>query len=88
MYKQDGSHPFRRCGKDLFYRRIFGGDIAVNLFPVGMVIGQSRMNLRQSKMLDLGGNLLGSETQVVPPGYAPQRDAGSSNARPAFTDLC
>jgi hypothetical protein len=53
---------------------LFGGDVAVNLIPVGMGAGQSRMNLRQRKALDPGGDLLGSQSQIVAPGDAPDRE--------------
>src|ERR1017187_1880418 len=84
---EGGSLRFRGRGKDFFDRSIFGRDVAVNLVPVGVVVGQGRVNLRQRKGLDFGGDLLGSQTQVVPAGNAPNRDAGTGDARPALADL-
>ena len=45
------------------------------------------MNLRECKVLDLSGDLLGSQSQVVPPGNAPNRDTRSSDARSGPADL-
>ena len=83
-YKRRRLTSFWRAWKDFFYRGFLGRDIAVNLAPVSVVVGQSRMNLRQRKMLDLGGDLLGSQTQVVPSGNPPNRYARPCDARPAF----
>jgi hypothetical protein len=58
--------------KDFLYRRLFRGDVAVYFVAVGMVIGESRVNLRQSKMFDLCRDLFGGQTQVVPTCNAPQ----------------
>ena len=59
----------------------------IDLVPVGVVVGQSRVDLAPSKVLYFGGDLFGSQTQIVPTGNAPNRDAGASDARPALTDL-
>src|SRR5687767_7024759 len=66
---EDGSRPFRGRLKDSLHRSFFCGDVGVNLLAVGVVVGQSRMNLRQREMLDLGYDLLGCQTQIVPPRY-------------------
>src|ERR1035441_6918826 len=81
------SQPFRGSGKDFFDRSILGRDVAVNLVPVGVVVGQGRVNLRERKVLDFGGDLLGSQTEVVPAGNAPDRDAGTGDAGPALADF-
>src|ERR1039457_1110836 len=81
------SQPFRGSGKDFLDRSILGRDVAVNLVPVGVVVGQGRVNLRERKVLDFGGDLLGSQTEVVPAGNAPDRDAGTGDAGPALADF-
>ena len=45
------------------------------------------MNLRERKVLDFGGDLLGSQTEVVPAGNTPGRDAGTGDAGPALADF-
>ena len=42
------------------------------------------MDLRQCEVLDFGGDLFGSQTQVVPPGKRLNRDARPGDARLAF----
>jgi hypothetical protein len=73
--------------EELFDQRVFGGDVAVNLVPVRVVIGQSRVDLRQRQMVDFGRNFFGAQAEVVPSDNPPDSDAGARDARPAFADL-
>src|ERR1017187_551868 len=84
---EGGSHRFRRRREDCFCRQFFGGDIAVDLVSIGVIVGQSRLNLCERKVLDLGGDLLGSQPQIVPPGNTPNRDTCTRDARTAFSDV-
>jgi hypothetical protein len=45
------------------------------------------VNLRERKVLDFGGDLLGSQTEVVPAGNTPDRDAGTGDAGPALANF-
>ena len=82
-----GSHRFRGRGKDFIDLSILGRNVAVNLVPVGVVVSEGRVDLRQCEVFDLGGDLFGSQAQVVLPGNPPDRDTGPGDARPAFADL-
>ena len=59
-YKRRWLTLVSRAWKDLLDRSILGCDVAVNLVPVGVVVSESRVNLRERKVLDFGGDLLGS----------------------------
>ena len=45
------------------------------------------MYLRQRKGLDLGGDLLGRQAEIMPPGNAPNCDTGTRDVRSALTNL-
>ena len=44
---EGGSHRFRGRGKDFLDRSFLSRDVAVDLVPVGVVVGESGVNLRQ-----------------------------------------
>jgi hypothetical protein len=50
--------------EDFFYCGFFGGNVAVNLVTVGVVVGQSRMNLSQREALYLRRDFFRRKAQL------------------------
>ena len=73
----------------LFWHRIlgfFGGNICFDLFLVGVIIGERRVNLGQGHVADPIDDFLRDEAQLVPDRNAMNGDTRSGQARPSIPD--
>jgi hypothetical protein len=64
-----------------------GFQVCVDLHLVGMVVSQSRMDLRQRQVAKLPHDLFWNQAHIVPLSDPPNRNARSGNARPAAANL-
>lgn len=61
--------------------------LRVHLFPVGMVVSQRCIHLRQRQVFDFRHNLIRAESQPIPADNALDRNAGSGNVRTPSTNI-
>ena len=65
-----------------------GFQVSVNFLLVGVIVGQSRMYLRQRQVTsERPRDLFGNQARVVPLRDAAHRNTGPGNARPAAANL-
>ena len=72
---------------EFFGLACFSFQIGVNLVTVGVVVGESCVNLRQGEMTELPHDFFRNEPHVVPLGDPANRDACAGDAGPPASNI-